>query len=309
MSDSTSPFKFDVLGLGCCAVDTLLNVASYPPADSKMPVTCRRTQFGGLTGTALISAARLGARCAYAGRLGTDAASTFTASHLENEGIDVSHAPRLADANVVESTIIVADDSGSRNIFFHCKGKIGAHESLPREDIIRSARVLFLDYFGMEGNLRAARIARANGIPIVADFEEEKLPLFSEVFDILDHPIVSADMARRVTGLSDPREAARALWNDSRAVVVVTCGAEGCWSLTATDREPRHNRAYRVQAVDTTGCGDVFHGAYAAALAQGLPLDARIRFASAAAAIKATRSDPPDLAAVQNLMNSQSLGS
>ena len=76
-----------------------------------------------------------------------------------------------------------------------------------------------------------------------------------------------------------PGDAARALWNAQRQAVVVTCGVDGCWYLHGSDpHTPRHQAAMRVTVVNTTGCGDVFHGAYAAGLAQGLDLPDRIRW-------------------------------
>src|SRR5262249_47191307 len=77
----------DVLGLGCVAGDDLLYVAAYPPADAKVQVRRRERQCGGLTGTALVAAARLGSRCAYAGVLGEDEDSRFVVDCLRREGI------------------------------------------------------------------------------------------------------------------------------------------------------------------------------------------------------------------------------
>ncbi len=71
--------------------------------------------------------------------------------------------------------------------------------------------------------------------------------------------------------------------------MAVTCGAAGCWFLSPENPRPQHQPAFAVEAVDTTGCGDVFHGAYAAALLRAMDTPARIRFAAAAAALKATR--------------------
>jgi sulfofructose kinase len=102
--------------------------------------------------------------------------------------------------------------------------------------------------------------------------------------------ILSRSFAEQLTGEDDPASAARQLSTKGRRVVVVTCGAHGCWYLESKARGSLcHQPAFEVKTVDTTGCGDVFHGAYASALARGMPLKARIRFASAAAALKATR--------------------
>lgn len=282
---------FDILGLGCTAVDDLLYVASYPAADSKVRIRRGERQGGGLTGTALVAAARMGARCQYAGGLGGDELSRFVERRFQEEGIGLTHLDRPHDARPVHSVIIVDESRHTRTIFFDSDGAFRARADWPPEDVIRAARVLFVDHFGIEGMIRAARVAREAGIPIVADFES--LPTderFGELVALADHPVVAIDFARQWTGCEHAGDAARALWNAQRQAVVVTCGAEGCWYVGGNDpHTPRHQPAMRVAVVDTTGCGDVFHGAYAAGLAQGLDLPDRVRLASAAAALKATQ--------------------
>lgn len=278
-----------MLGLGCTAVDDLLYVANYPPEDSKMRVRQHRRECGGLTATALVAAARMGARCAYAGSLGDDELSRFVERQLSKEGIDLKHLRRQQNAKPVHSTIVVDETRGSRTIFYNVDGAGEAAADWPTEEVIRAAKVLFVDAFGIEGMIRAARIARAEGIPIVGDFESVPPDAcFSDLVALVDHLIVPVAWAQRRTNRANPGEAAEALWNQQRQAVVVTCGADGCWRVGGEDsRRARHQPAYRVEAVDTTGCGDVFHGAYAAGLAQGLNLTDRIRMASAAAALKA----------------------
>jgi sugar/nucleoside kinase (ribokinase family) len=170
----------------------------------------------------------------------------------------------------VHSTIIVGEATGSRNIFFEVNGLLGAHDSLPTAQIIRASRVLFIDHYGMKGNLRAARIARSAGVAVVADFEGDEVSLFQEVLELVDHLILSEDFALRTTRESKPARAAQALWRADRSAVIVTCGADGCWGVSdSSGPEAVHYPAFRVRAADTTGCGDVFHGAYAASLARG----------------------------------------
>ncbi len=286
--------EFDVLGLGCTAVDDLLYVPSYPSADGKVRVETATRKCGGLTGTALVAASRLGSRCAFGGCLGTDPLSQYVADNFVREGVDVSHAPRLPEAAVVHSIIVVGRDTGSRNIFYRVPGMMGAHPSLPAAEVIQRAKVLFIDHYGMEGNLRAARLARESGVAVVADFEDEASPLFQDVLDLVDHLILSDGFALRFTGEPDAARAALALWRPDRAAVIVTCGREGCWSVSGPSGSPaRHHPAFQVEAVDTNGCGDVFHGAYATALARGGDLEQRIRFAAAAAALKAAMAELP----------------
>jgi sugar/nucleoside kinase (ribokinase family) len=280
----------DVLGLGCVAVDDLLYVAVYPPADAKEQVQRRERQCGGLTATALVAAARLGARCAYAGVLGFDADSQFVVDCFQREQIDVTHLVRRPDARPIRSTIIVDESRQTRNIFFDLSGSVGATPDRPSAEVIRASRILFVDHYGLEGMIRATRIARAAGIPVVADLERDEWSGFAELLGLVDHLIVSRRFAAQLTGADHPAAAAEQLWHAERQAVVVTCGGDGCWFRGASaDIAPRHQPAFPVSTVDTTGCGDVFHGAYASALARDLDLSARIRFATAAAALKATR--------------------
>ena len=102
-----SPKLYDVLGLGIAAVDELIYIDTFPPANAKTPVRRRERQCGGLTMTALVAAARLGARCAYGARLGDDELSQLVLRTLAQEHIDTSHVVHHPAARPVVSTIIV----------------------------------------------------------------------------------------------------------------------------------------------------------------------------------------------------------
>lgn len=281
---------FDILGLGAVAVDDILFLKEFPQPDSKMPVLHVQRHAGGLTGTALVAARRMGRSCAYAGCLGQDALSDFILRRFDAEGVSVDHVTQRPAARPFHSTILVDTSTKTRTILFEQDGAIGADQKEPPEDFIRSCKVLFVDQVGLEGMVRAARIARAAGIPVVADIERSENPLTEELLGLSDHPILPLDFARRKTGAGDAASSVRALWRNDRAAVVVTCGAEGSWYLSR--REPGrlyHQPAFRVTEVDTNGCGDVFHGAYAAALSEGMRVEDRVRLAAAVAAIKATQ--------------------
>ena len=287
-------------------MDELVYVAAYPPADAKTRVLRRERHCGGLTATALVAAARLGAQCAYAGVLGPDEASRFVLSSLKREGIDVSHALQRTRARPIHSVIVVDEVRRTRNVFFDIENVVGASLKSPAREIIEAARVLFVDTFGIPGMLRAARIARAAGIPVVADFESADAPRFKELLALVDHVIVSEAFALKLTGARTSAAAVVQLWDRRRSAVVVTCGERGSLFVDSANNPARPVPAFKVKALDTTGCGDVFHGAYAAALAGGMEIVERIRFASAAAALKATRHGGqegiPTLAAVNTFL-------
>jgi len=282
--------SIDVLGLGAVAVDDILFLPSFPKPDSKMPILGRERHPGGLSGTALVAARRMGRTVAYAGTLGDDELSRFILDGFEAEGVSVEHVVRRRGTRPFHSTILVEQANHTRTILLNTRDVAGADPAAPSEELIRGARVLLVDHIGMEGMVRAARIARAAGIPVVADLERDSGPLTHELIGLVDHLILPFEFARRLSGGSSERDIVRRLWTDARAAVVITRSEDGSW-YQSTEEPGRflHQPAFRVDPVDTNGCGDVFHGVYAAGLAERLPIAERVRLASAVAALKATQ--------------------
>jgi ribokinase len=278
--------QYDVLGFGAVAVDDLLYVDAYPAPDSKTPVRERRREGGGLAGTALVAAARLGAEAAWCGVMGYDELSCFTMDALSGEEVDCSHVVSEATARPHYSIIVVDRSTGSRTLLTSNEGVTPFPPENVTEELISSARVLFVDHHVSHSVIKAVRLARQNGIPVVADIErfpegiEELLPL-------VDHLICSEHAARQLTGEDEPEKIARKL-AEGRACGAVTLGENGCW-WSENGGDANSLPAFKVHVVDTTGCGDVFHGAYAAHLAFGESIENAMRIAAACAALKATQ--------------------
>lgn len=280
--------RWDILGLGVVAVDDLLYVEHYPRPDSKLPILAKRREGGGLTATALVAASRLGARTAYSTVLGDDELSRFTIEELEREGVDCTPIQRRAEARPYHSLIIVDQSTGQRTILYSAEGVAQRRPEEVTDELIAGCRLLFVDNRVVEAGLRAVELAHARNIPVVGDIEPEITPGVPELMRQIDHLIVGIELAARVTGEAQPERIVRALAGDKRACCVVTAGEQGCW-YSEWGGQVRHFPAYRVQVVDTTGCGDVFHGAYAACLVKGESVTTAIQVATATAALKATR--------------------
>ncbi len=281
----------DVLGLGAVSLDDVLELAEFPIPGSKVRLLFRERRPGGLTLGALVAARRMGASVAYAGMLGSDEASRFVESFLQTEGVDTSRVVRRADAGPSESVILLV--KGDRTVLSHAPRRRGASADGPPEDYIRQARVLLVDHTGIEGQIRAARIARQAGIPVVGDIERLDEPGAAELLGLVDHLIVPLRLAFEITGEDNAKNAASALAS-GRDAAVVTCGSEGCAVAEGSDpKRALRFSAFPVDVVDSTGCGDCFHGTYAALLAAGVDLEERIRTSSACAALKASRRGGP----------------
>jgi sugar/nucleoside kinase (ribokinase family) len=283
--------EFDILGLGTIAVDDSIYVERYPPPDHKARVNGTGRTLGGQVATALAAASRLGARCAYGAVLGDDDLSAAARRGLGAAGIDCRFVQHAAAAPV-HSVIIVDENTGSRNVFFDVSAVVPLPASAISETMIRSAKVLLTDQLGPDTVIVAAEYARRSGVPVVMDMEWAGAERMEELMRLADHLLVPLDLAAAYTGLTTLDRILPELHDRCpRTCTAVTCGKDGCYYLLASSQrdQVQHMPAPCVEAVATTGCGDVFHGAYAAALAAGTDIAGCLRFASAAAAVFATR--------------------
>jgi sugar/nucleoside kinase (ribokinase family) len=303
---AVSPAKWDILGLGIAAVDDLLYVDEYPQPNSKVVVRARQRQGGGLTATALVAAARLGACVAYGGVLGDDELSRSTLTALASEGVDCAPVLYKREAGPCHSVIVVDRSTGSRTILASTERVLSRQPDEVTQELIGQGRLLFVDYTTGRGGLCAVRLAHSLGIQVVGDVERLTVPGAEDLVREIDHLIVGTELATLVTGERRPESMVRALSGDGRACCAVTAGERGCW-YSERGGGVRHVPAHHVQVVDTTGCGDVFHGAYAACIAQGDSVGRAIEVANAAAALKATqpggRTGIPNRDSVERFLN------
>lgn len=287
----------DILGFGAMSIDDLIYV-DRPFREGKGRLIRRQTAFGGNVATALVAAQRLGAATGFVGWLAEAEDTDPCIADLRAHGVDLTSAPRHPDARAIRSTITV-DGNGERFIVYDDDVLLGTDPDLP-DTAFGSARFLLIDAYAMH-SLPVVRRAAKRGLSVISDLEWQAGEATNELIELSDHLIVPLAFGRAQTGREDPVEVLEALWSANRTGLVLTDGARGAFVRQATEAQPWHVPAIPVQAVDTTGAGDCFHGAYAAALSRGLAPLAATRRASAAAALAVTgyggREALPDAAA------------
>ncbi len=211
------------------------------------------------------------------------------AASLKTAGVDCRFVQRAPGTGPIHSVIIVDERAGTRNIFYNVSRTAYVPSTQISQEMLGSTRVLLVDQSGPDTAIHAARLARQMGAAVVMDLEWPDAPRLDEMMPLADHLLVPRDFAAACTGMTTPSQAAEELHRRTpRACTAVTCGREGCYYLHVS-APVQHLPAPRVESLETTGCGDVFHGAYAAALAGGNDILDCLRFASAAAAVFATR--------------------
>ena len=274
---------FEVVGLGCSALDYLGIVSCYPPLDVKLELLEFSKQGGGPVATALVTLSRLGVSTSYIGRVGNDEQGRFILEEFEKEGVDTRGVIIEQGGSSLFAFCIIEKSSGKRTIFW----KRGNYSQLDLErldkQLVLSARFLHLDGHHIKAAIQVAIWAKEKKIKIVLD-PDINPPEMKQLVGLTDIIIASSDFARAFTREKDCSKAAERLFSLGPEVVVITLGQKGCLCVS---REGVFTRAaFRVKVIDTTGAGDVFHGAFIYGLLKGWNLEKTAQFSSAVSAIK-----------------------
>ena len=240
---------------------------------------------GGPAANAAVAVARLGGSPRLVSVLGVDAIGDEIVAELTANGVDCSEVRRVTDAPSPLSAVVIAPD-GDRTIFNRTDPRLWSTAPLPSAPEIEGSDVVLVDVRWGTGALAAVRAADAAGIPSVVDCDLTEGPVSEPLLGAASHVVFSQPAFERIR----PRATARAVEEVARhlgGVVAVTKGGDGVvWS----DGGPAHaTPAFRIDAMDTLGAGDVFHGAYALGVAEGRPVDDIVEWASAVAAVKCSR--------------------
>jgi sulfofructose kinase len=219
-------------------------------------------------------------------RVGGDDEGARVLRELASEGVDVSGSRTYAECRTPTAAVIV-DRRGERLIVSHVDARLPSRaDGLPLQDIAHAGAVL-VDVRWPEAAVAVLERAKREGVRSVVDVDLGPQARIEEIISLASDAIFSAPSLARLAGTADVEAGLRAASRLGATVVGVTEGESGAWWLEAgaLRRQPAH----AVKAVDTTGAGDVFHGAYALAIAEGSSVARAMRLASVAAALKCAR--------------------
>ena len=281
---------FDAVGFGLNMIDYLAVMDGYPAPGSKVPIEALSIRPGGQAATAMTAVKRLGWSSRYVGRFGNDANGHAGRESLVQAGVDVAACDTVDGATNGLSIVLVGSTTGQRTVMWSRHPGLRMSEGDVNRDAVRAGRVLLVDCHETAAATTAAHHAREAGIPTLIDVEKER-PHIDHLLREIDVIITAQDFPMLHTGIAEPGAALRALYDAYRpALACATLGAEG--SLTVAGDAEIRTPGFSVEAVDTTGAGDVFRGGFIAGwFRQGAQADLVevLRYANAAAALKCRR--------------------
>jgi sulfofructose kinase len=288
----TARDRVQVVGLGLATLDVLIRLKDMPTWDRGTRASGFRFDGGGLVGTAMVAAARLGARAGFIGITGTDTSADLKLRSFVECGVDLSRLVRRDGPETQIVLVYVHEDTGER-VFsgvWHGQRQPIRPEELDRE-YITAADYLHIDgILHHEATLLAVQWMQEAGKTVVMDGSKTDSPVREEyrrLVPYVDVLITGAGFARGLTGIDDIWQAGEAVLEMGPRIFCETVGERGCYTITRDERF--HTPAFQVDVVDTTGAGDVFHGAYIVAMTHGWTPRQCAQFSTAVSALKCTR--------------------
>lgn len=276
-----------IVGIGANVCDTLYTVSKFPEEDTKLRAESSVQSGGGPCATGLVAASKLGASCAYIGVLTDDGAGVFLKGDLEKYNVSTEFVTLENGFVSFSSSIWLNKETSSRTCVFY-RGNIPPLKlNDAQKEAVKNADILMVDGNEMEAAICGAKIAKENDTKVLYDAGG----LYDGVENLLPYAdilIPSEEFALGHTKAETVEDAAKILFQKySPEVVVITQGKNGgiLYDGEKFERYP----AFLVDAVDSNGSGDVFHGAFAFAITEKMSYNKACVFSSAVSALKCTK--------------------
>lgn len=283
--------KIKVVGLGLAALDVLVRFGELPTWEHGTRMSDFRLDGGGPVATAMVAASRLGVPAGFIGIAGTDKMGDMKADSLTENGVDISRLVRRPGPEPSMVLVHVQEETGER--VFSClrdTRDLALRIAELDRKYITSADYLHLDGHHVAATLQAAQWMQAAGKTVVLDGSKTNRKVsgpMRQLIKYVDILICASGFGPGLTGRTEVWDVGRAILEMGPRIVVQTEGEKGSYTLTRN--EQFHTPAFEIDVLDTTGAGDVFHGAFIVGLLQDWPLRKIAQFATAVSALKCTQ--------------------
>ncbi len=295
----------DVVGVGLNATDTLIQLPHFPAQESKVKITSSKVLPGGQIASAMVACQTWGLRTRYVGKVGDDAAAELQREELARAGVE-QHLISVPNCESQKSFILVDKATGERTVLWGRDDRVALQAEDLQKQWVTAARALLVDGHETAAAALAAKWAREADIPVTVDLDN-LYPGVEVLLEYSDYVICSREFPARLTHEKDLLKALVKIQKQfGSRLVGSTLGRDGVVVLDGAGFH--YCPAFRVDAVDTTGAGDIFHAAFVYSQLQSYTLKEQLSFSSAAAALNCTklgaRGGIATLEEIRNLMKS-----
>jgi sulfofructose kinase len=279
-------------------------VKEFPPYAGKVAFEREMLSPGGQVATAVVCCAKLGLRAKYIGTIGDDVRGDIQRQSLEGTGVDTSSLIVRTGCPNQTAYIVIDERTGERTVLWQRSDCLRLKAAEIKTEDIAGARMLHIDGYDIDAAAHAAQVAHKNNVPVSIDVDT-LYPGFASVLKYVDYLVAGSGWPAKWTKEQDPFKALTMIQAEyGTKLAAMTLGDLG--SLALYQGRWYYSPAYEVTCADTTGAGDVYHGAFCYAILAGMPIEKALEFSNAAAAINCTaigaRGHIPELAEVQALI-------
>jgi len=278
--------QFDVLGVGLNATDTLILLSHFPAYAGKVAFDHEILSPGGQVASAMVTCAKLGLRVKYIGTVGDDERGEVQLASLRGSGINLDDVQVRKNCANQTAYILIDRTTGERTVLWKRDDCLRLDPASITAEQITSARLLHIDGHDTAAVARAAEIARKHEIPVTVDVDT-LYHGFDRVLPHVDYLVASSEFPIQWTNERDPFRALETIQEEFHIpIAAMTLGAHG--ALARVNGKFLYSPAFVVNCVDTTGAGDVFHGAFCYAVLQSMSMRETLEFSNAMAALNCT---------------------
>ncbi|MFQ5737368.1 MAG: carbohydrate kinase family protein [Acidobacteriota bacterium] len=278
--------RWQMIGLGLNAVDWICQLPRYPSHNTKVQIDRLRKLGGGQVATASALCGRWGFSVRYIGRVGDDDIGRFSLHSLASEPMDISCVETIEGASSQFAIILVDRPTGERTILWDRDSRLNYGPGELKREWVIDAQILHLDGHDQGAAIQAARWARERGVKVCIDIDKAQ-PGVEALLRLIDFALPSVNFVQQFARRRSWRDCLLDVAEITPGFLAVTRGKEGCAAVW--DGEIIEVPGFRVNAVDTSGAGDVFHGAFIYSLFQNWSVYRCLRFANVAGALACTR--------------------
>src|SRR5260370_5485636 len=234
----------------------------------------------------MVTCGRLGLRVKYIGTVGDDERGGVQMETLRQTGINLDDVQVRPNCPNQRAYILIDQTTGERTVLWRPEEGRRPDPASITEERITCARLLHIDGHDTPAVARAAAIARRHAIPVTLDVDTITHG-FDKVLQHVDYLVGSSEFPVQWTSEPDPFKALETIQDEFHIpVAAMTLGAHG--ALARKDGKFIYSPAFVVNCIDTTGAGDVFHGAFCYSVLQNMSTREGLEFSNAMAALNCT---------------------